>query len=76
MIGPFQVEWWPRALEDWNRLAFEDAEAVARAVRVFAETGAGVVIAVEGDFRLFVGLHVVVLLIDGDTIHVDRVRRA
>jgi hypothetical protein len=76
MIGPFQVEWWPRALEDSNRLAFEDAEAVARAVRVFAETGAGVVIFVEGEYRLFVGLHVVVLLIDGDTIHVDRVRRA
>jgi hypothetical protein len=76
MIGPFQVQWWPRAVEDWNRLAFEDAEAVARAVRVFAETGAGVVIYVDGEYRLFVDAHVVSLLIDGDTLHVDRVRRA
>jgi hypothetical protein len=34
-----------------------------------------VTIFVEGEYRLFVGSHVVPLLIDGDTLHVDRVRR-
>jgi hypothetical protein len=76
MIGPFHVEWWPRALDDWERLPFDDAVAVARGVRAFAETGAGLMIYTEGEYRLFVGAHVVVLLIDGDTLHVDRVRRA
>jgi hypothetical protein len=76
MIGPFQVQWWPQAIEDWNRLPFEDAEAVARAVRAFAETGAGLVVYVEGEYRLFVGRLVVVLLVDGDTLHIDRVRHS
>jgi hypothetical protein len=39
MIGPFEVVWSDRAMEDWLRLTFEDAEAVARAVRRFAESG-------------------------------------
>ena len=41
------------ATEDWRRLRFEGAEAVARAVRAFAETGAGVVVYVEGEYRDF-----------------------
>jgi hypothetical protein len=57
------------------RLRFEDAEAVARAVRAFAETGAGLVVYVEGEYRLFVGELVVVFLIEGDAMHIDRVRR-
>jgi hypothetical protein len=55
------------------RLSFVDAEVVPKAVRLWAETGQGIVIAVEGEYRLMVGHHVVVLLVDGDTLHVDRV---
>jgi hypothetical protein len=58
------------------RLSFADAEAVARAVRRWTETGQGVVIAVEGEYRLLVGGLVVVLLVEGNTVYVDRVRRA
>lgn len=76
MIGPFEVIWSDQATDDWMRLRFADAEAVSRAVRRWAETGEGLVIAVEGEYRLFVGMYVVVLLVDGDTVHVDRVRRA
>jgi hypothetical protein len=75
MIGPFEVVWSDRAMEDWLRLGFEDAEAVARAVRRFAESGEGLTIAIEDEYRLFVGSLFVALLIDGDTLHVDRVRR-
>jgi hypothetical protein len=75
MIGPFEVVWSDRAMEDWLALTFENAEAVARAVRRFAESGEGTTIYVEGEYRLFVGSHVVALLIDGETLHVDRVRR-
>jgi hypothetical protein len=28
---------------------------------------------VEGEYRLFVGEHMVSILVDGDTLHVDRV---
>ena len=76
MTGPFEVVWSDQATEDWLRLAFADAEAVARAVRRFAEGRGGTVVYVEGEMRLFVGADVVVLLADGDTLHVDRVRRA
>jgi hypothetical protein len=51
MIGPFEVVWADRATEDWMRLSFADAEAVARAVRRWAETGQEIVIAVEGEYR-------------------------
>ena len=70
------VEWSATALDDWRRLSLDDAAKVARAVARFADAGEGTVIYVEAEFRLFVGVHVVVLLIDGDTLHVDRVRRA
>jgi hypothetical protein len=75
MIGPFEVVWSERATADWMALTFEDAEAVARAVRLFAETGGGGAIFTEGEYRLFVGSYVLAFLIDGDTLHVDRVRR-
>jgi hypothetical protein len=70
------VHWDDRALDDWRRLPLKDAKAVAVAVERWAQTGAGVVIAVEGEFRLLVGAFLVVLLVDGDTMHVDAVRRA
>jgi len=75
MIGPFEVVWSDGATADWMALTFEDAEAVARAVRLFAETGRGGAIFADGEYRLFIGSYVVALLIDGDTLHVDRVRR-
>jgi hypothetical protein len=75
MIGPFEVVWSHRSMEDWLALTFENAEAVARAVRRFAESGEGMTIHVGGEYRPFVGSYVVAFLIDGDTLHVDRVRR-
>jgi hypothetical protein len=76
MTSPlFEVRWSDSATADWMRLSFEDAEAVARAVRRFGETAEGLVIFADGEYRLFVGTHVVVFLIDGDALHVDRVRR-
>jgi len=69
------VHWDERALDDWRRLPLKDAKAVALAVDLWAQMGAGIVIAVEGEFRLLVGAFLVVLLVDGD-VHVDSVRRA
>jgi hypothetical protein len=51
MSGPFEVVWSDRATEDWLRLPFVDAEAVARAVLRFAEARAGTAIHVEGELR-------------------------
>jgi hypothetical protein len=70
------VVWSERAIEDWLRLNLKDARVIAVAVEAWARTGAGLVLAVEGEFRLLVGVHLVVLLVDGETAHVDRVRRA
>jgi hypothetical protein len=70
------VVWDDLALDDWRRLPMKDAKSVAVAVERWAQTGAGLVIAVEGEFRLLVGVYLVVLLVDGVTVHVDRVRRA
>jgi hypothetical protein len=68
MIGPFQVEWSAMALDDWMRLPYEAAQAVARAVRALAETWSGVVISTgPSEYMLFVGDHVVVLLADGSS---------
>jgi hypothetical protein len=44
---------------------FEDAEAVAGAVRPFAETGERSAVFIEGEYRLFVGSYLVAFLIDG-----------
>jgi len=53
-----------------------DATAVDRAVQRWAERGEGSAIFVEGEYRLFVGVFVVALLLDGDTVYVERLRRA
>lgn len=53
-----------------------DAEAIDRAVQLWAASGEGLVVHVEGEYRLFVGVHCVVFLIDGNAMHVERVRRA
>jgi hypothetical protein len=54
------VDWDPLAFSDWLKLSVEDATAVARAVERWAEIGEGIVYAAEGgEFRLFVGAHVV-----------------
>jgi hypothetical protein len=71
-----KVVWSVRALEDWRRLGYDDAKAIATAVERWAATGLGTIIHVEGEYRLLVGGHTVVLLIDGDTLHVDGVRRS
>jgi hypothetical protein len=76
MIGLFIVQWSDRATADWMRLAFDDAKAVAVAVRRYGETAEGIAIYVEGEYRLFVGAFVVAFLIEGDEMHVDSVRRA
>jgi hypothetical protein len=77
MIGPFDVVWSDPATEDWMRLSFADAQAVSVAVRRFAEGSPGpTVVCVDSEYRLFVGVLMVVMLIDGDTLYVDRVRRA
>jgi hypothetical protein len=77
MTDPFEVVWSDRATADWHQLPFREAEAVAVAVRSFAQTGEGTVIAGDGgEYLLFVGELVVVILIDADTLHIWRVRHA
>lgn len=76
MIGPFEVVWSRLAMRCWMALSYADALAVSRAVRRFAEGGGGHVVYVDGEMLLFVGVHAVVILVDGDTMHIDRVRRA
>ena len=74
---PFAVVWDERAREDWYRLSFDEAEAVAVAVHRFAHGEiAGPVVYGEGEYRLFVGELVVIMLIDADTVYIDRVRHA
>jgi mRNA-degrading endonuclease RelE of RelBE toxin-antitoxin system len=75
-MGTTRVEWTKNAVDDWHRLSPNDAKAVAVAVRQWADSGEGLVIYIEGEFRLLVGAHTVVLLVDGDTVYVDRVRRS
>jgi hypothetical protein len=75
MSGPFVVEWSERAIEDWRRLRLEEAATVARAVERFPSEG--IVIATgPSEYLLLVGAHAAVLLLDGETLHVDSVRRA
>jgi hypothetical protein len=75
MTRHFHVLWSPRALEDWHRLPAEAQLAVARAVEAFPSEGVAVATG-PTEYLLLVGAHAVVLLVDGDTLHVDRVRRA
>jgi hypothetical protein len=75
MTNPFRVVWTHDALEDWRRLSLADAERVARAVERFPHEGIAIATA-AAEYTLFVGKHAVVLLLVGDTLHVDRVRRA
>jgi len=75
MTRHFHVLWSPRALEDWHRLPAEAQLAVARAVEAFPSEGVPVATG-PTEYLLLVGAHAVVLLVDGDTLHVDRVRRA
>jgi hypothetical protein len=77
MTGAFNVEWSLDALDDWRRLPLAEATAVATAVQSFAQGGPATVIAGDrGTFLLLVGELVVVLLLDGDTLYVWRVRHA
>jgi hypothetical protein len=69
--------WWPAAEEDWRRLSYPDAEAVARAVQRWDEAGEGLVYAAgPTEYRLLVGSFVVVFYMQGDVTHVAQVRRA
>ena len=70
------IQWWPRAVLALLNMPRTDAETIDRAVQRFAESGEGGVIFVNGEYLLFVGDRVVVMLLDGDTLHVDRVRKA
>jgi hypothetical protein len=75
MTQPFRVEWSQQALADWRRLSIDDAKLVARAVGSFPMEG--IVIATSpSEYLLLVGALAVVLVIDGDVVNVDRVRRA
>lgn len=72
------VAWSLDALDDWRRLALQDAERVAQAVARVAERWEGVVVFMDGAYHLFVGRHVVLFAIDheADVLHVLQVRRA
>ncbi|WP_394826686.1 hypothetical protein [Pendulispora albinea] len=73
------IAWGADAYADWRRLRFADAEAVATAVERWASTGEGLVYAAGGgEFRLFVGRHVVVFFVTErePTMHVWHVHRA
>ena len=71
------VVWWPDAEEDWKRLSYADAEAVARAVQRWDEAGEGLVYAAgPTEYRLLVGRLLVVFYMERDITHVAQVRRA
>jgi hypothetical protein len=63
------------ALDDWRRLPLDEAARVALAVERFPCEGI-VIGAGPTEYLLLVGAHAVVILVDGDTLHVERVRRA
>jgi hypothetical protein len=75
MTQPFHVAWSELALDDWRRVAPDAQAAVARAVERFPLEGA-VIATGPTEYLLLVGAHAVVLLVDGDVVHVDRVRHA
>lgn len=67
--------WDTPALAQWFRLSFDDAEAIARAVEHWNNTGEGSVIAQGQAFHLFAGKHVVTFLYEDDVMRVIRIRR-
>jgi hypothetical protein len=75
MTEPFRIAWSDLADEDWRPLSPDAQAAIARAVERFPHEGM-VIATGPTEYLLLVGAHAVVLLIDGDTLHVDRVRRA
>jgi len=75
MTVPFRVVWSHDAVEDWQRLPLADAEPGARAVERFPYEGI-VIPTGAAEYTLFVGEHAIVLLLAGDTLYVDRVRRS
>jgi len=70
-----KIVWWPSASLALLNMPRADAETIDRAVQSWAASGSGVVIHVEGEYRLFVGVYCVVFFVDAETMHVDRVRR-
>jgi hypothetical protein len=71
------VVWWADAEEDWRRLSYSDAEAVAQAIERWDVTGEGAVYAAgPTEYRLMVGRLVVVFYMVGEVTHVAQVRRA
>lgn len=75
MTGAFEVVWSAEATAAWERLSYTEAEAVAVAVHRFATGGPCTVIAGDGGtYLLLVDDLTVVMLIDGNTLHVWRVR--
>jgi hypothetical protein len=72
-----KIHWWPNATLALLNMPRAEAEAVDRAVQRWATSGEGLMIATgPAEYLLFVGTSAVVLLIEGDTLHVDAVRRA
>jgi hypothetical protein len=70
------IQWWPRARAALsNILPRSEAEAIDRAVQEWARSGAGYVIHRDGEYRLLVGAHLVAFFVEGDTLHVDDLRR-
>jgi len=71
----FRVEWSDPALDDWRSLPLDDAARIAGAVARFPHEG--IVIATgPTEYVLSIGVDAVLLVLDRDTLHVDRVRRA
>lgn len=71
------VVWWPDAEEDWRRLSYADAEAVALAVERWDAAGEGHVYAAgPTEYRLLVGHLIVIFYMVGEATHVAQVRRA
>jgi hypothetical protein len=50
-----RVDWDPLALEDWRRLPFDEARAVAAAIEAWAKTGEGLVVTMAGSVIGIVG---------------------
>lgn len=67
------VIWSARALAAWRVLDMKTAEAVARAVEDFSR-GRVTAYYVGGEYHLYVGGLTIILLIDGDALHVWHIR--
>lgn len=75
MTRALHVVWSLGALDDWQRLPPDAQAPVAHAVEHFPAEGVAIASG-PTEYLLFVDLHAIVLLVDGDTLHVDRIRRA